>query len=185
MTLKRLIEGCQKQDRNCQKELYLRYCKLAINISLRYARDEHEAKDIVHNAFIKILTKIETFDFERGQFEGWIRTIVINEALQLFRSKKEIYSSNQNSSKLDKEIDPIILDQLNTEDIFQLIHTLPDGYRIVFILSVVEGYKHKEIAQKLGITESASRSQLARAKRMLRQLINEQNTLANAKKNVG
>ena len=164
-----------------KKELYLRYCPLAIKISTRYAKDDHEAKDIVQNAFIQILTKIDQFNPKKGSLEQWISGIVRNEALQLFRATKKIEYQDWDYSNNQPTIDPIILDRLKAEDVIRLLRKLPSGYRIVFVLSVIEGFNHKEIAEELGIVESASRSQLARAKKMLRAFIVKQNSLEHAK----
>ncbi len=160
----------------------MRYSDLAMNISLRYARDDHEAKDIVQNAFLKVFARIETFDRRKGKLENWISRIVINEALQLIRKRRSLFHDGEDAISLQPEVDPPILDQLLAEDILQLLRKLPDGYRTVFVLYVVEGYSHKEIAERLGIAEGASRSQLARGKRMMRRLINEQNTLDNERR---
>lgn len=185
MTLQRLIEGCKKKDRKCQKILYLRYHQLAFNISLRYAKDDHEAKDIVQNAFVNILTKIESYKEGKGSFEGWISKVVINEALQIYRKNQKVSYNSSDMTLLDAEVDPPVLQQLMAEDILELLRQLPDGYRLVFVLAEIEGFKHKEIAEKLGIAESASRSQLARAKKMLRKLFKEQNSLGHAKRFTG
>lgn len=185
MSLKRLIKNCQKQDRTAQKKLYLRYCDLAMNISLRYTKDDHEAKDVVQNAFLNIFNKLDQFDATRGTFENWITRIVINEALQVYRKKQSINLVMEDRILLDVEEDPSILDQLQAEDILKLARSMPNGYRIIFMLAVVEAFNHKEIAEELGITESTSRSQLSRAKKLMRQLINEQKSLEHAKKVAG
>lgn len=180
MNIARLIEGCKQQDRSCQKALYLRYVKLASRISLRYARDEHEAKDIVQNAFIKVFTKIGSYKARKGTFESWLSRIVINEALQLYR-KQQRYSDLEIEEDYTIEIAPVVLEHLQAEDILKLLRKLPDGYRLVFVLFVVEGYSHQEIAKELGITASTSRSQLTRAKKLLQKFIIEQNSLEHAK----
>lgn len=185
MTLNRLIKGCKKQDPKCQKAIYVHYSHFAMNLSLRYTQDDHQAKDVVQNAFVKIFTKIDLFDPAKGSFEAWITRIVINEALQLSRMNKKFYLNGEDLSSLESEVDPSVLDKLHAEDILKLIRKLPDGYRLVFCLSVIEEFKHQEIAEILGITKSTSRSQLARAKKMLRELITKQNALANGKKIIG
>ncbi|MEM9887033.1 MAG: sigma-70 family RNA polymerase sigma factor [Bacteroidota bacterium] len=180
MTIARLIEGCKKQDRSCQKTLYLQYVQLASRISLRYARDEHEAKDIVQNAFVKVFTKIKSYKARKGTFESWLSRIVINEALQLYR-KQQKYATWEADFSEELEASPDALDKLQAEDILKLLRKLPDGYRLVFVLFVVEGYTHQEIAKELGINTSTSRSQLTRAKKLLQKFITEQNSLEHAK----
>ncbi|MEO0341621.1 MAG: sigma-70 family RNA polymerase sigma factor [Bacteroidota bacterium] len=175
MTLNQLIKGCKKADRRCQRQLYERLYDRAINTSLRYARDKPEARDIVQNAFITLFSKIEKFDPSKGDFEGWFFRIIINEALMLYRKRRSIHPASDQLHLLDDEIEPAILDHLHAQDILKLIRQLPDGYRLVFNLHIIEGYKHEEIAQRLGISPSTSRSQLSRAKIMLKHLINKQN----------
>ncbi|MEM1328760.1 MAG: RNA polymerase sigma factor [Bacteroidota bacterium] len=159
----------------------MKYVKLASQISLRYAIDEHEGKDIVQNAFVKVFTKIETFDAEKGTFEQWFRRIVINEAIQQYR-KRQKYDYPSTDDIFDGVVAPIALDNLKAEDILALLRKLSDGYRLVFTLYVIEKYTHQEIAEILNITPSTSRSQLTRAKRLLQQMMIEQNTLEHEKK---
>lgn len=180
MSLKKLIKSCKKQDRDAQKALYLQFADLAMNIGRRYAKDEHEAKDIVQNAFIKIFTKIEDFKFGQGTFEGWVSRIVVNEALQMYRTSKRIYFNGSQPYDKDVAVAAEAIETLEAEDILNLLKQLPNGYRLVFNMYVVEGYKHKEIAALLGISESASRSQLTRAKKLLKRMILEQNALDHA-----
>ncbi|MEM6379633.1 MAG: sigma-70 family RNA polymerase sigma factor [Bacteroidota bacterium] len=185
MNLGRLIKGCIQLDRKAQKELYLHYCKLAINISLRYARDDHDAKDIVQNAFIKIFTKIEQFNPDKGTFDNWLKRIVINEALQLYRDNQRRQIINEDLTNIRHSEPPIILDQLMAEDLVKLLRQLPESYRIVFVLHTFEGYDHHTIGEKLNIAEGTSRSQLSRAKQLLRQLIYKQNQKDHAKRIAG
>ncbi|MEO0338408.1 MAG: sigma-70 family RNA polymerase sigma factor [Bacteroidota bacterium] len=180
MTIQRLIKGCRKHDRKCQKELYLRYCQKAMNISMRYVQDIHLAKDVVQSAFIQVFTKIDLFDWKKGSFDNWLSRIVINEALQVVRQNKRILFQEMEALQPEKVEPPIVLDQLLAADIIKLVEQLPEGYRLVFLLSVVEGYKHQEIGEKLGISPSTSRSQLTRSKQLLRKLILNQNSSAHA-----
>lgn len=151
-----------------------------MRISLRYARDEHEAKDIVQNAFVKVFTKISSYKAKKGTFESWLSRIVVNEALQLYR-KQQRYVDWESESVFDGAVPAAALENLQAADIIALLRELPNGYRVVFVLSVVEGYTHQEIAKELGITASTSRSQLARAKKLLQRLITEQNSLEHAR----
>ena len=177
--LQKLIEDCKRQDRLAQKKLYLHYADKLMNISLRYARDVHEAKDILQSAFIKIFTKISDFTIGEGSFEGWMSRIVVNEALQLYRKNKKIFYGETEIYDLSLTIEASAVQDLEAEDILNLLKQLPDGYRVVFNLSVVEGYNHKEIGEILGITESASRSQLARAKKSLEEYFGSKKNIDN------
>lgn len=179
--LRHIIEGCQRQDRASQKELYQRFADQLMAVSLRYARDSHQAKDILQNAFLKIFAHVKKFRFGEGSFEGWMSRIVVNEALSQYRRNSFLHLSGTEVYSPDAYEDAAVVSQLAAEDLLALLAQLPDGYRIVFNLKVLEGYSHKEIAQQLGIAESASRSQLARAKRMLRALIHQQNFFENVR----
>lgn len=146
-----------------------------MRIALRYAHDADQAQDIVQSAFVQVLTKIASFRADRGTFEAWLSRIVVNEALQLYRKNRLISEYPMEGSLAESVEAPLALEQLQAEDILRLLHLLPDGFRLVFNLAVMEGYTHKEIADKLGISESASRSQLSRAKQRMRRLIGQQN----------
>lgn len=177
MTVEDLIKGCKRQDRKCQRLLYNKYCDLAISVSMRYAKDQHEPWDIVHDAFIKVFKYISKFDAQKGNFEQWFCKIVINEAIKKYKRNRLVFPKEDEQYLLDDEVSPKVLDELSAKDILRLLEQLPQGYRLVFNLYVVEGYEHKEIAKMLGITASASRSQLTRAKKKLKNLIIQQNTL--------
>ncbi|MEM1320937.1 MAG: RNA polymerase sigma factor [Bacteroidota bacterium] len=175
MTKEYIIQGCIDNKRECQRTLYDRYADQLMNICLRYTQDVPQAEDVLQNAFIKIFTKIKEFRMGEGSFEGWMSRITVNEALMLYRKNKRTFYDNT-AKELDPEIDAEVLLQLEAEDILKLIQQLPDGFRVVFNLYVIEGYDHKEIGEMLGITASTSRSQLARAKKMLRNLLDPKKT---------
>jgi len=146
-----------------------------MNVSRRYTNDIDDAKDILQNAYIKIFRSLKTFDENKGCLDAWLSRIVINEALQLFRKrKKDAEREKAIGSNFEELSVPEILSRLQAEDLLRLTNLLPEGYKIIFNLKVVEGYSHKEIAKELNISESTSRSQLTRSKRMLKQLLIEQ-----------
>jgi RNA polymerase sigma-70 factor (ECF subfamily) len=178
--IEKLIAGCRRNDRKCQQALYLRFADHAMGLCYRYARDLQEAEDILQNAFVKVFTNIKKYDEKKGDFQGWFSRIVINEALQLLKKNKRIHLTGDDHSFHDGEVEPEIYGLLEAEEIHDLLAQLPDGYRIVFNLYVIEEYSHQEIAELLGISASASRSQLTRAKAMLRQLINQQKKIEHA-----
>lgn len=166
MTEQAIIRGCQKQKARYQKELVTRYSAMLMTVSRRYARDEAFAQDILQEALIKILNGIPKYK-AIGSFEAWMRRIVITTALQqldkaCFRREISGLESIQEASIL-----PDVYAQLGAEELMDLIRTLPDGYREIFNLNVIEGYTHKEISELLNISESTSRSQLTRAKKWL------------------
>ncbi len=166
--LTNIINKCKSNDQMAQKDLYLLFADKLMAVSMRYSSDIAKAKDLVQDTFIQIFTKIDTYDSARGSFKSWITRILINIALQRFRKHKKILLTND-IQVLDQEDYSINgLEQLLAEDLFHMINQLPEGSKIVFNLYEIEGYKHKEIGAKLGISASTSRAHLTRAKRMLR-----------------
>ena len=150
-----------------------------LGVCHRYARNAADAEDILQDAFIKVFEKIHQFKFE-GSFEGWIRKIVVNTALKkytLSRYQKEVngYESNE---KYDSTEDPAAYINLTQKDLLALINKLPDGYRLVFNMYVIEGYQHDEIAEMLKIQPGTSRSQLVKARNMLQKQIAQQQKIA-------
>jgi RNA polymerase sigma factor (sigma-70 family) len=144
----------------------------------RYVKDPMEAEDILVISFMKVFEKIEQFKSE-GSFEGWIRRIVINEALTCLRKQRSMYLE----AELERvDYDPnykSLSDHLEAEDLMHLINEMPTGYRIVFNMYAIDGYSHKEIADSLGISENTSKSQLSRARTYLQKALKEQEWTAN------
>ena len=165
-----LIKGCIQEDESSQRELFHRYAGKMLGVCQRYARSTADAEDIVQDAFIKVFEKIHQFKSE-GSFEGWIRRIFVNTAIEQFRKKVKLYNVTevQENTIEDKELDA--LDLLATKDIINIVNELSPGYKTVFNMHVIEGYSHKEIADTLGITEGTSKSQLARAKGVLKKMV--------------
>ncbi len=170
VTEQELIQGCIQENKQCQKEVFRRYAGRMLAICLRYARHRLEAEDILQDAFIKIFDKIASFEF-KGSFESWIRRIVVNTALKNYRKSSFQYEQIGLEEELDVAIDPVIYNDLHTEELMNLVARLPDGYRIVFNLFAIEGYSHREIAETLNIKESSSRSQLVKARKLLQNMI--------------
>ena len=168
-TEQNIIEGCKKQNPEFQKELVLRYSGLLMTVSRRYSSDAESAKDILQESLIKIIKSISSYeDKDRGTFEAWMRRITINTALKYFDKssfKNEVYVLDD---VRENDTIPDIYAQLGAEELIELINKLPNGFREVFNLFAIEGYSHKEIAELLGITESTSRSQLTRARSLLK-----------------
>jgi RNA polymerase sigma-70 factor (ECF subfamily) len=153
-----------------QEELYRRFSPRMYAVCLRYAANAEEAEDILQEGFIKIFKKLDSFRSE-GSFEGWIRRIFVNTAIEHFRRKKYLQpvTEKEETSIEGKYIS--ILDDLAEQDILSLVQQLSPGYRTVFNMYVVEGYTHKEIADALNISEGTSKSQLSRAKVILQEMV--------------
>jgi RNA polymerase sigma factor (sigma-70 family) len=167
-----LIKGCVSRDRSAQKRLYDTYSSKMYGICYRYVRDPAEAEDILIVAFTRIFEKISQFKSE-GSFEGWIRRIIVNEALTHIRRNRSMYLETD-LDQVDREPDyDKLQDHLEEEDLLKMIQELPTGYRIVFNLYAIEGYSHKEIANQLGISENTSKSQLSRARTYLQKMLLE------------
>lgn len=172
-----MIQGCIREDRLCQQEVFQRYAGKMFTVCLRYARHKMEAEDLLQDAFIKIFDNIAQFE-SKGSFEGWIRRIVVNTALKNY-NKKGFANEQLGLDNLPEPVlEPSIYDHLNEEELLGLIATLPDGYKVVFNLYAIEGYSHKEIADLLDIQESTSRSQLVKARKLLQSMIEETQKIA-------
>ncbi len=168
LTVEDIITGCKKGHSTCQKALVNRYSGLLYSVSLRYIGDETRAKDVLQDSFIRIFKYINKFDSDKGSLQSWMRKIVINTALKTI-SKKSLESSTISIDINDKvSVQPDILDKMAADELLKLVMTLPEGYRQVFNLSVIEGFNHREIASMLNIKEVSSRSNLSRAKQLLR-----------------
>jgi RNA polymerase sigma-70 factor (ECF subfamily) len=165
-----LINGCLKRDRSAQKRLYESFSPKMYALCYRYVKDSMDAEDILVTAFTRIFERIDQFKGE-GSFEGWIRRIVVNEALTFLRRNRSMYLETD-LEVADREPDyNSISDHLEADDLIKMIQELPSGYRIVFNLYAIDGYSHKEIAEQLGISENTSKSQLSRARTYLQKLL--------------
>jgi RNA polymerase sigma factor (sigma-70 family) len=172
LTEDELIRGCLQEDAACQKEVFNRFAGRMLGVCNRYARNSADAEDILQDAFIKVFDKIFQFKSE-GSFEGWIRKIVVNTALKKYslrRYEKEVVGYEL-KDRDENSMDPSAYSHLSEKDLLNLINTLPDGYRLVFNLYVIEGYQHDEIAEMLNIQPGTSRSQLVKARNMLQKQI--------------
>jgi RNA polymerase sigma factor (sigma-70 family) len=165
-----LIEGCIRGDRKMQYELYERFAPKMFGVCLRYASNNEEAEDILQEGFIKVFKKIGSYRSE-GSFEGWIRRIFVNTAIEHFRRKTHLQPITEKEESTVEGKYLSVLDTLAEKDIVQLVQQLSPGYRTVFNMYVIEGYSHKQIAEELGISEGTSKSQLSRAKQILQELV--------------
>jgi len=165
-----LIEGCIRGDRKMQHDLYQRFAPKMYGVCLRYAGNVEEAEDILQEGFIKIFNKIGSYRGE-GSFEGWIRRIFVNTAIEHFRKKTYLQPITEMEESTVEGKYLSVLDTLAEKDIIQLVQQLSPGYRTVFNMYVVEGYTHRQISEILGISEGTSKSQLSRAKLILQDLV--------------
>ncbi len=154
--------------------LFEQYAGKMMTVCLRYSKDTMEAEDMLQDAMVRVFNYIHQFKFE-GSFEGWIRRIVVNTALKYVQKKKVSFNDIDDHSEQAPRIDAYAYSNLGEADILKLVQQLPEGYRIVFNLNVIEGYSHDEIAEILKIQPGTSRSQLVKARKMLQnQILNLQ-----------
>jgi RNA polymerase sigma factor (sigma-70 family) len=166
LTENELIEECISGNAKSQRKLFQRFAGKMMTICRRYARDHSEAEDMLQDAFIKVFCHIGQYRFE-GPLEGWIKRIVIHTALRTLQKNKLRFADIEKETDSIPSPDVDALAALSTEELLRLIGSLPDGYRVIFNLSVIEGYDHNEIGALLGISPATSRSQLLKARRTL------------------
>lgn len=171
MTLDELIIKCKQQDSRAQGELYKRYNRILFAICLRYSPNYTEAEDSLQDAFLTIFKKIGQYQ-AKGSFEGWIKRVTVNTVLQKYRSQRtfEIVDEGQIEDEVDPEINS---EEIPLQFLLKIIQQLPDRYRLVFSMYVMDGYQHKEIAELLGISDGTSKSNLARARAILKKKIED------------
>lgn len=172
MTITTIIEGCRRGRAECQRELVLRYSGQLLAVARRYAPDNATAQDVLQDSFVRILQKIDQYA-GTGSFEGWMRRVVISIALKRLDRKWVRREVSMGEQYDNRQVAPVALNRLATEDIMACVASLPDGYRQVFNLYAIEGYNHREIGQMMGFSESTSRSQYTRARQSLQALLTD------------
>ena len=177
LTEEQIIKACKRGSPKAQKWIYERYAPKMFGVCRRYVKSLEDAEDVLVEGFYKVLTKIEQYG-GNGSFEGWIRRIMVNEALMFLRKNNPLKNAVELEHIDIEENTTSIVEELKTQDILKLLNELPTGYRTVINLYVVEGYKHREIAEQMGISINTSKSQLILAKRRLKELLEKQNYLA-------
>jgi len=172
---KEFIRQLKSGERIAQKQLFEQLYSSMFRVCNRYIIQQDEAEDCLMKAFMKVFQQIGNFEYKDEQsLFWWIRKIMVNESLMVVRKKHNFYMmADEEMPKI--EVDADVLLKLDAEDLNTLIMRLPTGYRTVFNLFVIEGYEHKEIAEMLEITESTSKTQLAKAKTKLRQILEQMN----------
>ncbi|HEY0047037.1 MAG TPA: sigma-70 family RNA polymerase sigma factor [Flavobacterium sp.] len=176
MSLEQLINDCKKGDIKAQEQLYRLYSGKLFSVCLKYSRNYAEAEDNLQDGFLIIFDKITQFKFA-GSFEGWIKRIMVNNVLQQYRKTgflELIHENIKEEESVDVEFDD---DNISMDYLLQIIQELPDRYRLVFNLYVMDDYSHKEIAEMMGITTGTSKSNLARGRMILKEKIEIYNRL--------
>ena len=166
-----LIAGCKRKEIRARKELYERYAGAMLSLCVRYIGDKDIARDVLQDGFFKVFTKIDDYS-GTGSFEGWMKRIFINTALEELQKKRFLPIIGEYEDTIE-DTGASVFDKLSTDDLHRCIAELPDGFRTVFNLYAVEGYSHAEIAKMLHIKEVTSRSQFMHARRILRKKVEQ------------
>ena len=169
-----LIKKAKKHSREAQHVLYEQYAPKMLSVCRYYIKDLQHAEDVMLNGFFKAFTNINQFQ-DKGSFEGWLRKRMVRESISFLRQKKGFeFSIEETNYEVEYQND--IYDKINVAEIQELIDSLPEGYKVVFIMYAIEGYKHHEIAKLLDISEGTSKSQLSKARKLLQKKIKELNS---------
>ncbi len=174
---KQLIAECISGKRNAQHQLFQRYAGKMMGVCMRYARHRQEAEDMMQDGFIRVFKYLDTFNHD-SSLESWMRRVIVNASLRTVNKKSfshELIGRDIPDKRLDQSD---VVSELSAQEILSYLTLLPHGYRTVFNLFVVEGYSHREIGEQLDIGESTSRSQLAKARKMLQKIILEKQKIA-------
>lgn len=171
-----IIEGCKAQKRDAQKALYETHARTMYSICLRYSVDEYAAQDLLQDGFMKVFANIHSYE-GRGSFEGWMKRVFVNLALERIRKNKTTNFSPEDIENLSDDIvDDSTEDGMETisaKELLRMVQELPEGYATVFNLYAIENYSHKEIAKMLNISEGTSRSQYVRARQALQVMVKQ------------
>jgi RNA polymerase sigma-70 factor (ECF subfamily) len=181
MSDRQIIELCAKYDRKAQQMLYDKYSRLLLGVCLRYATDKAEAEDILQDSFLKIFYNIKDFTGS-GSFIGWLRKVAVNTAITHYHKnlKYRYHVDIEDYVSVEIGITSFEEDFFTSDELYKVLNELPTGYRMVFNLYAVEGYKHKEIAEILGIDTNTSKSQYSRAKAVIRDKLEKLGRLKNS-----
>ncbi len=178
-----LISEAIANNRQAQQQLYTKYASKMLSVCRQYIKDVHHAEDVMITGFMKMFTNLKKFE-HKGSFEGWIKRIMIHECIDYLRVKKNSFNHKDIDDVIysEEEVNYEMEGDFSIDDIQLLIDNLPEGYKIVFNLYIIEGYKHNEIAELLNISEGTSKSQLSHAKRLLQTQITELKNKSNGTK---
>jgi RNA polymerase sigma-70 factor (ECF subfamily) len=170
-----LIEGCKRNDRECQRLLYQHYYGYAMSICIRYCRSLNESKEIVNDGFMKVFERIEQHH-ESASFKGWLRRIMIHTAIDHYRKEVKHYNTKEIAeANVKEENSANVLDEIAYSELIAMIQNLSPQYRAVFNLYVIDGFTHDEIAETLNISSGTSKSNLMKARAVLRKMLEKLN----------
>lgn len=167
---KELVKECVLGNRHYQEIFYKKYSKRMYNLCLAYSSSDDDAKDVMQDGFVKVFTSLKQYS-GNGSLEGWVRKIIVNTAIDFYRKKRKEVRNISIEHAHDLAFDESVINALNAKHLIDLIRKLPEGANLIFNLYVVEGYNHEEIAKKLDISIGTSKSQLSRAKSLLKEYI--------------
>lgn len=172
-----ILKGCLNDDRKAQEQLYKKYASVLLGVLCRYSRNRQEAEDLLQEGFVKIFRNIEQYR-EEGALLAWMRKIMVNTAIRYYQSTIEESKNIRLKDSMERNLADVDTSDLSysAEEVTKVLQQLPEGFRIVFNMYALEGYKHKDIAKKLGISVSTSKSQYARARKFLKKLLNKMET---------
>lgn len=177
---KQLIEMAVENNRQAQQQIYAKFSPKMLSVCRQYIKDIHHAEDVMITGFMKVFTNLKHFE-HKGSFEGWIRRIMVYECIDFLRVKNNNFNHQDIEDVTNTESESgYELEEFSVDEIQNLIDNLPDGYKMVFNLYAIEGYKHQEIAQMLKISEGTSKSQLSHARKVLQLQITELKKKQNA-----
>ncbi|MFD2567745.1 RNA polymerase sigma factor [Pseudotenacibaculum haliotis] len=171
---KSIIKKAIQQNREAQQSIFDEFSPKMLGVCRQYVKDNHHAEELMLSGFLKVFTHLHKFKHE-GSFEGWIRRIMVNTCLSYLRKKNPIRTTDEEYVYNDHATES--LENTSVEDIQKLIDQLPEGYKVVFNLYAIEGFKHAEIAEELGITVSTSKSQLFKARKWLQENYRKMNQI--------
>jgi len=171
---KKVIAKAKEGNRRAQHEMYELFAPKMLSVCRQYLKREDLAEEAMLNGFLKVFTHLGSYRFE-GSFEGWIRRIMVNESISMLRKEQKLFFEEEEALEYSKEHATYIETELEVNEIQKMIDALPEGYKTVFVLYVVEGYKHSEIAELLHISENTSKTQLFKARKMLQNSLMQEN----------
>jgi len=169
-TIDTLVNKCKAGERKAQELLYKQFAAKMLGVCMRYATDRMEAEDMLQNGFIRVFQKMSDYRGE-GSFEGWVRRIMVHSSIEYYRKHHKMMQAVDMDETDEPSVDPVAMANLDAKDLITLIQQLAPGYRMVFNLYAIEGFSHKEIGEIMSISEGASKSQLSRARAILKEQV--------------
>jgi RNA polymerase sigma factor (sigma-70 family) len=164
-----MLDGSLANKRKAQEALFRHFYGFAMNVALRYSRDEMDAADIISHAFVKIFKSIHSFDSNKGSLQGWIKKIIVNEGLDHIKSRTRFSENVELETVPEPHINSSIIEQMGADEIMEIVKKLPPATHAVFVMYAVDGYNHREIAEQLNISEGTSKWHLSEARKFLQQ----------------